>query len=365
MQDFPFTIRDVASVMNLRIRHRNTVSLDVDCPLCDDHKGKMNLNFQKNVFRCNRCGESGGMLNLYAKAYGVDLQTARKEIIEATGGSAFKREQIHRREIESTRPQITNAEMAEDAVKHKTYTRLFEMLILADCHKDSLLKRGFTEEQIEANGYKSTPVYGYKKLTKRLIEEGCTVEGVPGFYRDKDGEWTIYFNRKASGFMIPVKNPDGLITGVQIRLDHPYDGRKYIWLSSVNFEGGTTSGSPVHFVGKPGDKTVFVTEGPLKGDLAHALSGRTFLCVPGVNQSANLMPVLNEMKEPGSSMKPMTWTSCFDRSAREITVKTVRNVPAIVWTGRSRVFPVRKSRSNGIISTVAVISWLRSVRSLA
>lgn len=70
------------------------------------------------------------MLNLYAKAYGVDLQTARKEIIEATGGSAFKREQIHRREIESTRPHITNAEMAEDAVKHKTYTRLFEMLIL-------------------------------------------------------------------------------------------------------------------------------------------------------------------------------------------------------------------------------------------
>ena len=47
MQDFPFTIRDVASVMNLRIRHRNTVSLDVDCPLCDDHKGKMNLNFRR------------------------------------------------------------------------------------------------------------------------------------------------------------------------------------------------------------------------------------------------------------------------------------------------------------------------------
>lgn len=182
----------------------------------------------------------------------------------------------------------------------RAYIRLFEMLILADCHKDSLLKCGFTKEQIEANGYKSTPVYGYKKLTKRLIEEGCTVEGVPGFYKDKDGEWTIYFNRKASGFMIPVKNPDGLITGVQIRLDHPYDGRKHIWLSSVNFEGGTTSGSLVHFVGKPGDKTVFVTEGPLKGDLAHALSGRTFLCVPGVNQSANLIPVLNEMKELGT-----------------------------------------------------------------
>lgn len=42
MQDFPFTIRDVASVMNLRIRHRNTVSLDVDCPLCDDRPQREN-----------------------------------------------------------------------------------------------------------------------------------------------------------------------------------------------------------------------------------------------------------------------------------------------------------------------------------
>lgn len=301
MQDFPFTIRDVASVMNLRIRHRNTVSLDVDCPLCDDHKGKMNLNFQKNVFRCNRCGESGGMLNLYAKAYGVDIKTARKEIIEATGRTDFKREMLHRKDMERTETQITNAVMASDADKHKTYSKLFDMLILADCHKNNLLKRGFTEEQIVENGYKSTPVYGFRNLTKRLIEEGCTVEGVPGFYKDKDGEWTVYFNRKSSGFMIPVRNIYGLITGVQIRLDHPYEGRKYIWLSSVNFEKGTTSGSPVHFVGNPGEKTVFVTEGPLKGDLAHALSGRTFLCVPGVNQSLNLLPVLKEMKNQGTT----------------------------------------------------------------
>ena len=46
---------------------------------------------------------------------------------------------------------------------------------------------------------------------------------------------------------------------------------------------------------------MFVTEGPLKGDLAHALSGRTFLCVPGVNQSLNLLPVLKEMKNQGTT----------------------------------------------------------------
>ena len=47
----------------------------------------------------------------------------------------------------------------------------------------------------------------------------------------------------------------------------------------------------------PGEKTIFITEGPLKGDLAHALSGRTFGCVPGANQYANLPPFLQEMKQ--------------------------------------------------------------------
>ena len=84
-QDFPFNIRDIAGLLNLHVRHKNTVSLDVDCPFCGDRKGKMNLNLKKNVFKCNRCGECGGMLALYGKIYGVDNQTACKEIKDALG----------------------------------------------------------------------------------------------------------------------------------------------------------------------------------------------------------------------------------------------------------------------------------------
>lgn len=47
MQDFPFTIRDIAYLMNLHIRHKNTVSYDVDCPFCGDKKGKLNLNLKR------------------------------------------------------------------------------------------------------------------------------------------------------------------------------------------------------------------------------------------------------------------------------------------------------------------------------
>ena len=301
MQDFPFNIKDVAYLLNLHIRHKNTVSLDANCPFCGDRKGKLNLNLKKNVFKCNRCGESGGMLALYGKIYGIDNQTACKEIKDALGrNEKAPSYQVTYKKMEPEEPEIENAPPASDEVKHRTYSMLFSLLILAESHKKNLLARGFSEKAIEENGYKSTPVFGFKKLTRKLLDAGCTVKGVPGFYQDKDGEWTIYFNPKSAGYMIPVKNIDGLIVGVQIRLDHPYDGRKYIWLSSVNFYMGASSGSPVHLAGEAGAKVVFVTEGPLKGDVSHFLSDRTFACVPGVNQYANLAPFLEAMKAQGT-----------------------------------------------------------------
>ena len=300
-QDFPFTIVDVAYLLNLHVRHKNTASLDVDCPFCGEKKGKLNLNTKKNVFKCNRCGESGGMLSLYGKIFGVDNQTACKEIKDALGrNEQAPSYQVRKREIALKEPEIPSAMPAPDDVRHKTYSTFFSMLVLANTHRKNLLKRGFTEQQIEENGYKSTPVFGYKKLTEKLLAAGCTVEGVPGFYQDKDGEWTIHFSNKSSGFLVPVRNIDGLIVGAQIRLDHPYDGRKYIWLSSTNYYMGTSSGSPVHLAGSLREKTIFITEGPLKGDLAHVLSGRTFGCVLGANQYANLLPCLREMKQMGT-----------------------------------------------------------------
>lgn len=299
--DFPFTIKDVASLLNLRIRHKNAVCLDANCPFCGETKGKLNLNLKKNVFKCNRCGESGGMLTLYGKVYQVDNQTAYQEIMEALGKirelSAYQRKH---KTADMGKTEIVNSPAASADVKDKTYTMLFSMLCLSDTHRRNLLQRGFSEEQIEEKGYRSTPPFGYRKLTKKLLEAGCTVEGVPGFFQDADGEWSIHFHPKSSGFMIPVRNIDGQIAAVQIRLDRPYEGRKYMWLSSINYHRGASSGSPIHLAGKPGDRIVFVTEGPLKGDVAHVLSGRTFACVPGVNQYANLPAFLEEMKELGT-----------------------------------------------------------------
>ena len=298
-RDFPFNIRDVAYLLNLYIRHKTAASWDADCPFCGG-RGKLNLNLKKDVFRCNRCGENGGMLALYGKVYGVDNKTAKEEIEDTLN----RPEQVlsyeaKQKSIDKEAPEIVNVPLASIEDRNRTYSMLLSMLVLADTHKENLLNRGLTEAQIEKNGYKSTPVFGFKKITGRLLDAGCVVEGVPGFYQE-DGEWTVHFNKKTAGYLVPYRDMQGRIQGMQIRLNQPFDGCKYMWMSSVNFHMGVSSGSPVHLAGELGAPIVYLTEGGLKGDVAHALSGETFGCVAGVNLYANLPEFLQTMKQNGT-----------------------------------------------------------------
>lgn len=64
--DLPFGIMDVAGLLRLNIRRRAPGQVYVDCPICGDRRGKMNLNTEKDLWRCNYCGEGGGMLSLYS-----------------------------------------------------------------------------------------------------------------------------------------------------------------------------------------------------------------------------------------------------------------------------------------------------------
>ena len=81
---------------------------------------------------------------------------------------------------------------------------------------------------IERNGYKSMPeTESDRRLLASLLRCDHELHGLPGFYT-KDGAWTL---AGANGFLIPVRNKDGLIQGMKIRLDDDA-ARKYRWLSS-------------------------------------------------------------------------------------------------------------------------------------
>ena len=100
---------------------------------------------------------------------------------------------------------------------------MMSALSLTPAHREHLRsKRGLTDAQIDQFGFKSTPPpYLCRSITEQLLEQGCTVQGVPGFYVNEAGKWTLKFHQRTSGILIPIRSVDGLLCGLQTRLDKP------------------------------------------------------------------------------------------------------------------------------------------------
>ena len=79
LDDYPFNILDIANILRLTVRRAVADSVYVDCPFCQKKKGKLNLNLTRNVWRCNRCGKSGYMFEIYAELRGVNVSEAKLE----------------------------------------------------------------------------------------------------------------------------------------------------------------------------------------------------------------------------------------------------------------------------------------------
>ena len=86
MTGFDYDITDVANLLRLHKRRGNYY----DCPFCGDTKGRLNINPAKNVFRCNRCDKSGGMLQLYADLHNLTYREANEEIREALNKGEYR-----------------------------------------------------------------------------------------------------------------------------------------------------------------------------------------------------------------------------------------------------------------------------------
>ena len=309
--DFPFTIMDVASLLRLNIRRRGPGQVYADCPICGDRRGKMNLNLTKNVWRCNYCGEGGGMLALYARVRGIGSSDAYREICDALQTGQCVPAVAPPQYKAVPRDEVPQSPRASERDIHRTLTALLSLLTLTPAHQEHLrTKRGLTDGQIGQYGFKSTPPpYLCRTITDKLMASGFMVQGVPGFYQDSGGKWTVKFHQRTSGIIIPIQGVSGLLHGLQIRLDRPIknegdppekQGTKYLPLSSVGKPMGVTSGSPVHFVGNPGARVVYVTEGALKADIAHALTGRAFAATAGANNTSGLDSLFAFLRRNGT-----------------------------------------------------------------
>lgn len=213
-------------------------------------------------------------------------------------------------------------------------TYMLAHLTLLPKHGENLLERGLSEERIRRNEYRSMPETerGRRLLADLLRSHGHDLHGIPGF-RTYYGDWTL---SGPNGFLIPVRNKDGLIQGLKIRLDDAQQAnRKYRWLSSRNLPSGTRSYSWVHVTGNTQSKRAFLTEGPLKGDVASFLAqDALFICIGGVNALNGLNDTVRGLgvREVVEAMDMDQMTNPNVRNAILTMRKEVRKIPGIRYS---------------------------------
>jgi hypothetical protein len=193
-----------------------------------------------------------------------------------------------------TKPRLEGKQVPKAApdVLDKVYRALLSELSLSEAHRENLRRRGLTDVEIESLLYKTLPANGRSQLVTRLQTKGIRLTGLPGFYIEA-GQWLLV---GPAGIAIPVRDTKRRIVGIQIRCDNA-EGGKYRWLSSRGFNTGCSPGAPVHVAGPvTACREAWITEGPIKADIAALRLGRTVLAVAGVGNWPGVIPIIRELK---------------------------------------------------------------------
>lgn len=342
------TARRCGLVLDTRTLRRTEV--EASCPFCGDHgagKYHLSLNTNTDQYRCNLCGAKGNSITLYAQLKGVSTKEAYR---------ALKQEDKVYPMPQQPTPQNTEQQPLPLAQRHAMYSDMLEHLTLLPEHEDNLLERGLSQARIQRNQYRSMPEteQGRRLIASLLRACGHDLMGLPGF-RTYYGDWTL---SGPKGFLIPVRDKDGLIQGLKVRLDDAADpGRKYRWLSSRGLPGGTRSYSWIHVTGDTTKKRAFLTEGPLKGDVASFLGNDAlFVCVGGVNAIHGLKETLVGLgvKEAVEAMDMDQMTNPHVRDAVKAIRREVQSIPGIRYS-KYTWDPAYKGVDDYLLSRAAVM----------
>lgn len=348
---FPFTIDDVAlNLLGLRTSKggfppATANSYRVLCPFCSSKHYSLDIVRGKDFWSCQACGNTGGVLDLYRKVkYGEYTSMTRSEAYQ---------EIMYNLSLDTYAPVYQHVDInpiQENVTRtpkeiHMVYAKMLKMpyFNLKEEHKKDLMRRGLTYSQILENGYRSSPSANYAYIiAQELIEAGFDLRGIPGFFLDdgkvfdkikkdyntedilgyKEGCKNWIFKYWPSGFYIPIRNAKGCISSIQIRTKNPK--AKYVFMSSSNEDNGCKALSCAHFSGNFVDmpEVVYITEGPLKGDIANALSGKPFVALPGISTykaMENALVVLKKLQ-----IKTIVENFDMDRYTNPNVKKSVR-----------------------------------------
>jgi hypothetical protein len=264
------------------------------CPFCGDRKYRMYLSRERGnpTYFCHNCGSGGNAVTLYSRLYNVETKEAYVALMNNPNVAKIQNDYI----------KPTSHDLKPLEQRHRIYLELLEMLTLKEEHRKNLRERGLSSSMIDGNLYRSMPESDYERerIAGRLADR-YDLTGMPGFFT-KNCRWKLYGK---PGILIPVCTKDSLIQGLQVRLDDVSD-KKFRWLSTNGFENGTKIHGFMHMVGDISSDTLYITEGPLKADVASYLAGGAlFVGLTGVK-------AVNQLAEVIKSVNPRRIVECLD-----------------------------------------------------
>lgn len=190
-------------------------------------------------------------------------------------------------EIPAPRPTL---ERASAEVRDRAYRAALEVLPLEEPHRAALLARGLSAPAIARAGYASLTT-GRARAARAMLEAvGDDVRAVPGYVlRERDGQCYPSIGG-AGGIAVPVRDLDGRIVALKIRLDQlDAKGRRYGYATS-SYCGGAPAESAVHVPIASSSRHIAITEGELKADVITELAGALCLSLPGHGMWRRALP---------------------------------------------------------------------------
>ena len=285
----------ISDVVKMRVevkkKGQNYVAI---CPFHNGTNfGSLQINDRKGIFKCFKCGCGGDAIKFVQEFDKIkrknailiiakQLEMISEEDINEMLNEDFKMDFVYKNMPD--RIEIKN--LADEETLNFVYSVLctgqklssISNKSISDDHKQYLLSRGLTEEEISENKYFTFPKKGViKNIIKTMEKRGLkadSLNGVPGFYYNtKKNEWLL---SSMEGIGIPIINANKNIVGIQVRKDVVEEkSKRYTWLTSTFADGrentkylvkGSSPGAPFGVIyPKDSGRTIFITEGHFKG----------------------------------------------------------------------------------------------------
>lgn len=287
------------------------------CPSCGEVKFYFNSESQKGHCMNARCSEvKGSPVSVYMAVTGI---TDTKEALAQIHGEMQK---PNYKPLQATGGEKEQSQLADRDTLNRVYLSMIGKMPLSQAHKVDMLRRGLEPEEVGTLPYGT---WSWDEGTgSRILKDAGPVQGVPGFYFDENRGWTLknlirkvadkVFQPYRPSILVPYYDWNHRICGIQFRKDREdvaKDEGKYMWLSSSNKNMGTSANQTVHFACdwttdfRTGSKKpilqdrVLLTEGAMKADISHIVTGEPIIAIAGVQAMRGLPDALRYLKSAG------------------------------------------------------------------